>query len=856
MVLSVKTGFRSHPVMGRDASGGPFDEATLLLYELNRAVLSSPLERLELTSPSASIISSADCSVCQQRKSLVVTQTGPNHYSIAIIGAGPGGLSAAARAARLGLSHVLLEKGEVGNTIFQYQLRKHVMAEPQKLPLRAEIDFAAGSREQILQVWNGQSQRLGVNVRRAEVKKIEKKGEVFEIAHDAGVVTAERVVLAIGMQGSPRLLPAEGANLPHVSYTLSDPDAFEGKHIVVVGAGDAAIENALALCEKNTVSLINRTAEFARAKDANVAKILEAFNSRKIRYFSDAEVQRVTGDSLSVSTPQEDVTIPCDQVIVRIGCIMPRAFLEKCGVTFPNADPTASPVVNNLYESTVPGLFIIGALIGYPLIKQAMNQGYEVIEHIRGAPILPADQPMVEERLKILPGTVEEKLRLIREALPLFRELSEPQLRELILESTLQRRSSGETIFKKNDYTDTFFSIISGSVEIDIAQDRKVQLRAGHYFGEMGLISGRRRTATVRASEESFLIETPRKQILKLLSSDDTVKAKIDREFLFRALQTKIFPQSDPELLASLLDRMKLRRYKRGEVIFREGDVGDQLYVIRKGSVKISRRNREGQDVVQTYIAAGNYLGEMALLSEESMPRTATVTTVVPCEVVTLGKEDFLRVIRANHSEYERFSRVARARRVENVVVNQNVARGALLDFLFTQGITDAENFLAIDSDRCVSCDNCEAACAATHGGFSRLDRKGGKSFASIQIPVSCRHCENPLCMIDCPPDALSRQPNGEVVIRDSCIGCGNCTRNCPYGVIQLVYDKAPTTGFSLLSLFSRSGKGEKGPAKAAKCDMCHTLPGGPACVRSCPTGAAIRVNPSTFMTIVKAKEA
>ena len=786
----------------------------------------------------------------------MVTQTAPAHYSVAIIGAGPGGLSAAARAARLGLSHVLLEKGEIGNTIFQYQLRKHVMAEPQKLPLRAEIDFAAGSREQILEVWSSQTQRLGINIRRAEVKKIEKRGELFEIAHESGEVTADRVVLAIGMQGLPRLLPAEGANLPHVSYTLSDPDAFEGKHIVVVGAGDTAIENALALCEKNTVSLINRTAEFARAKDANVAKILDAFNSGKIRCFSDSEVQRVTPDSLVVSTPQEDVTIPCEQVIVRIGCIMPRGFLEKCGVTFPNADPTAFPLVNHLYESSVPGLFIIGALIGYPLIKQAMNQGYEVVEHIRGAPILPADQPMVEERLQILPGTVQEKLRLLREALPLFRELNEPQLRELILESTIQKRNAGEKIFEKNDYTDTFFSIISGSVEIEIAKDKKKQVRAGQFFGEMGLISGRRRTATVRAAEESYLVETPRRQILKLMSSNDGVKAKIDREFLFRALQTSIFLESDPELLASLLDRIKLRRYKRGEVIFREGEIGDQLFVIRKGSVKISRQNREGHDVVQTYIAAGNYFGEMALLSEEPMPRSATVTTVVPCEMVTLAKDDFLRVIRANPREYQRFSAIARGRRIENAVVNQNVAQGALLDFLFTQGITDAENFLAIDSNRCISCDNCEAACAATHGGFSRLDRKGGKSFASIQIPVSCRHCENPLCMIDCPPDALTRQPNGEVVIRDSCIGCGNCTRNCPYGVIQLVYDKVPKTGFSLLSLFSRGDKGEKGPAKAAKCDMCHTLPGGPACVRSCPTGAAIRVNPSTFLSVMKGREA
>jgi CRP-like cAMP-binding protein/Fe-S-cluster-containing hydrogenase component 2 len=484
-----------------------------------------------------------------------------------------------------------------------------------------------------------------------------------------------------------------------------------------------------------------------------------------------------------------------------------------------------------------------------------MNQGYEVIEHIRGAAVVPADQPMVEERLALLPGSVNERLATIRESLPLFQQLSEPQLRELVLESTIHKKGAGEVVFQKNDYTDTFFSIISGSVDIDISADKKKVLVEGEFFGEMGLISGRRRTATVRTSNDTILLETPRKQIVKLMSSNQGVKDAIDRLFLYRVLQISIFVESDALILERVLDRIKTRRFKRGEVIFRQGDIGDFLYVVRKGSVKISRLNSDGCDVVQNYIAAGNYLGEMALLSDEPTARTATATAVVPCEIVTLPKEDFLAILRASPREFERFSRVAQARRIENTVLNQSAARGALLDFLFNQGITDAENFLAIDSDRCVSCDNCEAACAATHGGFSRLDRKGGKSFSSVQIPISCRHCENPLCMTDCPPDALTRQPNGEIVIRDSCIGCGNCIRNCPYGVIQLVYDKPSTSWFSLSRIFSGFKQNEKGPAKAAKCDMCSTLPGGPACVRSCPTGAALRVNPSDFMNVMKAKE-
>src|SRR5712664_821419 len=93
-----------------------------------------------------------------------MTQTG-KVFDLAILGAGPGGLSAAARAAQRGLSHVLLEAAEKhANTVQQYQRRKHVMAEPSILPLRSDIAFAAGRREDILADWQEGIQRSNINV--------------------------------------------------------------------------------------------------------------------------------------------------------------------------------------------------------------------------------------------------------------------------------------------------------------------------------------------------------------------------------------------------------------------------------------------------------------------------------------------------------------------------------------------------------------------------------------------------------------------------------------------------------------------------------------------------------------------
>jgi Fe-S-cluster-containing hydrogenase component 2 len=119
--------------------------------------------------------------------------------------------------------------------------------------------------------------------------------------------------------------------------------------------------------------------------------------------------------------------------------------------------------------------------------------------------------------------------------------------------------------------------------------------------------------------------------------------------------------------------------------------------------------------------------------------------------------------------------------------------------------------------------------------------------------------------MADCPPNAIKRGPDGEVVIDETCIGCGNCQRNCPYGVIRM--DAVPPKKPPLLTwlLFGAGpGPGEPGykwrkrhtdpeaPKKAIKCDMCSGISGGPACVRACPTGAAIRVGPEQFLAVAR----
>ena len=140
------------------------------------------------------------------------------HFKVAIIGAGPGGISASVNAAKHNINHVLFEKSEIGNTIYQYQLRKHVMAEPTKLPLVGDVGFQAGSREEILEVWNQAIENNKVEVKRpVEVSKIEKNDEGFKVFFGEDHCTCDSVVLSMGAMGSPRKMEVPGEDLQHVA---------------------------------------------------------------------------------------------------------------------------------------------------------------------------------------------------------------------------------------------------------------------------------------------------------------------------------------------------------------------------------------------------------------------------------------------------------------------------------------------------------------------------------------------------------------------------------------------------------------------------------------------------------------
>ena len=448
----------------------------------------------------------------------------------------------------------------------------------------------------------------------------------------------------------------------------------------------------------------------------------------------------------------------------------------------------------------------------------------------------------------------------------LFAQLSAEDLEGLVQKSSLRQFPTGAVVCREGEYGDTSFAILGGTVEVSIntAGYKNLTLALlgeGNIFGEMAALSGYPRSATVAAKEDLYLLEIPAEVLKDLMKYSSGFKETIEGMYAERAVRNylrkvPLFASLDDAILEKLEKGVNLKSYNQGDVIFREGDPGDSLYVIRTGFVKITKKHGD-KDQIIAYLSQGGYFGEMALLEDEK--RTATISAFTKVEVIQVLKEDFNMLLHADPKLAEEIKDIVMERKLKTLKVQRDPYRAERLEALVEKGIIQAESLLIIDLKTCVHCNNCVDACEDRHG-YPRLDRRGTR-IADISIPVACRLCHDPVCLI-CNFDAIKRAPTGEIyVIDDKCVGCAGCAIRCPYNVIQMVPTKPEreSKGFDILGTLLGRGKGkeideekEKTKARlnpkrlAIKCDNCMGYPD-TACTNNCPTYAIRWVNPMKY---------
>jgi Fe-S-cluster-containing hydrogenase component 2 len=145
------------------------------------------------------------------------------------------------------------------------------------------------------------------------------------------------------------------------------------------------------------------------------------------------------------------------------------------------------------------------------------------------------------------------------------------------------------------------------------------------------------------------------------------------------------------------------------------------------------------------------------------------------------------------------------------------------------QELYQGQHLLVIDLDKCTRCQDCVKACADSHGGVTRLILEGER-FDRFLVPSACRSCHDPLCLKECPADAIHRQSDHEslaiVIDENRCLGCGLCALNCPFGSIHML--ETPDR--------------PRGKFLATNCDLCESVARTPQCVHACPHDAAHRM--------------
>lgn len=259
----------------------------------------------------------------------------PGQFDVAIIGAGPAGLSASLTAQQYGLRYLTLEQGEIASTIRQYPRQKFLMAEPLEIPLYGSLYVGDGTKEALLEVWESIIKNTGVQIHTNErLESVQRNGRGFYVQSSTQRYYARFVVLAIGRRGSPRKLNIPGEQLSKVSYRLIEADSYEGKRIVVVGGGDSAIEAALALsrANRNQVFLCHRADKFQRARDRNREFLAVAEKEKRIQLLRNSNVTEITETSVIVETDGRKSTIPNDYIFILIGGESPEEFLQKMGI--------------------------------------------------------------------------------------------------------------------------------------------------------------------------------------------------------------------------------------------------------------------------------------------------------------------------------------------------------------------------------------------------------------------------------------------------------------------------------------------------------------------------------------------
>lgn len=224
---------------------------------------------------------------------------------------------------------------------------------------------------------------------------------------------------------------------------------------------------------------------------------------------------------------------------------------------------------------------------------------------------------------------------------PLFTHLSPASMDTVVAAFFLASKSDGDIVMKQGTDGDNFYVIQEGSVKIIVNGNQVATKAAGASFGELALMYNAPRTATVVCDGRAKLWALDRASFQSIMRSTESSRNATVSEFL---CQMDLFKGLSKEELGKVVDAVKERDYKDGEYMFRQGDPGEDFFIISKGSVVITKSQTPGaEEQFVTELGTGKFFGELALSMNK--PRAASVFAKGDCGCFTLDRGSFERLL-------------------------------------------------------------------------------------------------------------------------------------------------------------------------------------------------------------------
>ncbi len=291
-------------------------------------------------------------------------------FDVVIIGAGPIGMACAIEAKRKNLKYLIIEKGALVNSLYNYPLYMTFFSTAERLEIGG-IPFAnitsKPGRQEALEYYRRIQQYFELNIHLyEEVLNIKSKDELKFIKTNQSAYYSKNIIIATGFYDIPIYLNIPGENLPKVSHYFKEAHPYAGQKILVVGANNSSVDAALECWRKGAdVTMVIRKGEIHHRVKYWVKPDIEnriAEGSIKAYFYSN--LTSIHEKSVSIQTPEGEIEIENDFVLALTGYRPNFEFLESCGIELSD-DGLFIPNYNpETMETNVPGIYLAGVVCG------------------------------------------------------------------------------------------------------------------------------------------------------------------------------------------------------------------------------------------------------------------------------------------------------------------------------------------------------------------------------------------------------------------------------------------------------------------------------------------------------------